>query len=133
MLTLLCIWNFRQFWWLDAEILTKYIKNAPKWFFPQFVTPKFFFQKSGSVTFVPLWCPKFMQKIRKTNERSLRYLKTHQQTNGQGRLLRTPSREPWVQNMKLDTYLMMISHECLKVAILAGRHFHKFYFLILEP
>ena len=27
--------------------------------------PKIFFQKSGSVTFVPLWCTNFMQKIRK--------------------------------------------------------------------
>ena len=26
---------------------------------------KIFFQKSGSVTFVPLWCTNFMQKIRK--------------------------------------------------------------------
>ena len=34
--------------------------------FPPFVTPpQDFFQKSSSVTFVPLWCPKFMQKIRK--------------------------------------------------------------------
>ena len=36
-----------------------------KWGFPPFVTPRNFFQKSGSVTFVPLWCPNFMQKIRK--------------------------------------------------------------------
>ena len=33
--------------------------------FPPFATPKIFFQKSGSVTFVPLWCTNFMQKIRK--------------------------------------------------------------------
>ena len=35
-----------------------------------------FFQKFGSVTFVPLWCPNFMQKLEKTNKQSLRYLKT---------------------------------------------------------
>ena len=33
--------------------------------FLPFVTPKIFFQKSGSVTFVTLWCSNFMQKIRK--------------------------------------------------------------------
>ena len=32
---------------------------------PPFVTPQDFFQKSGSATYVPLWCPNFMQKIRK--------------------------------------------------------------------
>ena len=47
----------------------------------------FFLQKSGSVTFVLLWYPNFMQKIRKTNERSLRFLKTD--THTQGQLLRT--------------------------------------------
>ena len=33
--------------------------------FPHLRPPKIFFQKSGSVTFVPLWCTDFMQKIRK--------------------------------------------------------------------
>ena len=33
--------------------------------FSPFVTPKNFFQKSGFVIFVPLWCTKFMQKIGK--------------------------------------------------------------------
>ena len=28
------------------------------------------FQKSGSVTFIPLWCPNFMQKLEKTNRQS---------------------------------------------------------------
>ena len=40
----------------------KYPKNVV---FPPFVTPQDFFQKSGSVTFVPLWCTNFMQKFRK--------------------------------------------------------------------
>ena len=44
------------------EIWTKNIKNAPKMgVFPHLWPPKIFFQKSGSVTFVPLWCPNFMQ------------------------------------------------------------------------
>ena len=33
--------------------------------FPHLRPPKIFFQKSGSVTFVPLWCTNFLQKIRK--------------------------------------------------------------------
>ena len=33
--------------------------------FPPINSPQDFFQKSGSVTFVPLWCPNFMHKIRK--------------------------------------------------------------------
>ena len=57
------------------------MKNAPKMgVFPHLWPPKILFQKSGSVTFVPLWCPNFMQKIRKTNERSLRYLKMDRRT-----------------------------------------------------
>ena len=40
-------------------------KMPQKWgFFPTCVPQDFFF-KSGSVTFVPLWYPNFMQKIRK--------------------------------------------------------------------
>ena len=39
----------------------KYPKNGV---FPPFVTPQDFFSKAGSVTFVPLWCPNFLQKIR---------------------------------------------------------------------
>ena len=47
------------------EIWTKNIKNAPKMgFFPHLQPPKIFFQKPGSVSFVPLWCTNFMQKIR---------------------------------------------------------------------
>ena len=48
------------------QIWAKNIKNAPKrGVFPHLWPPKIFFQKSGSVTFVPLWCTNFMQKIRK--------------------------------------------------------------------
>ena len=46
--------------------MDKNIKYTPKMgVFPHLWPPKIFFQKSGSVTFVPLWCPNFMQKIRK--------------------------------------------------------------------
>ena len=41
---------------------------------PQFVTPKTFL-KSSSVTFVALLCPNLMQKLEKTNKRSLIYSK----------------------------------------------------------
>ena len=54
----------------------KNIKNAPN-------IAKEFFQKSGYVTFVSLWCSNFMQKNRKTNERSLRYSKTDEKIFGQ--------------------------------------------------
>ena len=41
-------------------------KIARKWGFPPFVTPKdFFLQTSGSVTFVTVWCPNFLQKLEK--------------------------------------------------------------------
>ena len=59
--------------------------------------PQDFFSKSGSVTFVPLWCPKFIQKTTKTKERSPRYLKTDGRTHRLGQLLRTPSCKPGVQ------------------------------------
>ena len=79
------------------------IKNAPKLGFSPFVTPKIFFQKSGSVTFVSLWYLTSCKKIEKTNELSLRYSKTDHWpqttdrplTDRQGRLLRTPRINPW--------------------------------------
>ena len=71
--------------------------------FPHLWPPKIFFQKSGSVTFVPLWCPNFMQKIRKNQWAVSEIFKdglwtTDQRTDGQGRLLRTPSGKPGVKN-----------------------------------
>ena len=63
--------------------MDKNIKNAPKMeVFPHLWLPKILFQKSGSVIFVPLWWPNLMQKTRKTNKRSLRYLKTDGHTDG---------------------------------------------------
>ena len=57
--------------------MDKNIKHTPKWDFPPICDLlRLFFQKSGAVTFVPLWCPNFMQKLEKSNELSLRYLKT---------------------------------------------------------
>ena len=62
----------------------KHQKYPQKWGFSQICDPQDFFQKSGSVIFVLLWCPNFMQKIKKkTNGRSLRYLKTDGWTGGQ--------------------------------------------------
>ena len=58
--------KFQKLLLLDAEIWTKDISNAQKWEFSLICDPQdFFFQKSGSVTFVPLGCPNFMQKTRK--------------------------------------------------------------------
>ena len=78
--------------------MTKNHKKCPQnGGFSPMCDPKHFFQKSGSVTSVPLGCPNSMQKIKKTNERSLRYLKTDgPRKDGQGRLLRTPLGEPGV-------------------------------------
>ena len=71
----------------------KYPKNEG---FSPFVTLKIFFQKSGSVTFVPLWCSNFMQKIRK-NQRAVSKIFKDGLTEGQGRLPWTPSGKPGVQ------------------------------------
>ena len=63
-------------------------KNALKMVFPPFVTPQdFFFQKSGSVTFVPLCCSNFIQKIRKNQSTVSEIFKDGRrdgQTNGKG-------------------------------------------------
>ena len=50
------------------------IKNSKNMFFSPICDPqnffhhRIFFKKSGSLTFVHVWCPNFMQKIKKTNE-----------------------------------------------------------------
>ena len=43
-------------------LVTPHMDKKRQKCFPPLVTPPDFFQKSGSVTFVPLWCPNFMQK-----------------------------------------------------------------------
>ena len=79
----------------------KHQKCPQKEGFPPFATPYDFFQKSGSVTFVPLWCTNFMQKIRKILRAVSEIFKDgrtdHGPTDAQGRLLRTPSGKPGVQ------------------------------------
>ena len=50
-------------------------------------------------TFVPLWCFNFMQKIRKYQTVSW---DIYGRTNRQGRLLRTPSGKPRVQNVSQE-------------------------------
>ena len=103
------------------EIWTKNIKNAPKMgVFPHLRPPKIFFQKSGSVTFVPLWCTNFMQKIRKILRAVSEIFKdglrtTDGLTDGQGRLLRTPSGKPGVQNDFTKTFPTLTEASSTKV------------------
>ena len=61
--------------------MEKTSKMPPKCGASPFVPPKMFFQRLGSVTFVTLWCPNFMQKLEKTNGQSLRYFKTDTRTD----------------------------------------------------
>ena len=76
--------------------------------FPHLWSPRFFFQKSGTVTFVPLWCINLMQKIRNNLWTISEIFKDGYTdgptdgpgTNRQGWLLRTPSGEPGVQKCK---------------------------------
>ena len=92
------------------EIWTKNIKNAPKMgVFPHLRPPKIFFQKSGSVTFVPLWCTNFMQKIRKILRAVSEIFKDGLRTTDYYYGLRTDmgdyigplSGKPGVQNVKI--------------------------------
>ena len=107
-------------------------KIPPKWGFSPFVTPpKIFFQKSGSVTFVPLRCPNFMQKIRKKQWAVSKIFKdgrtdelTDRRTNGQGGLLWTPSGKPGVQNDKnslicINSFINPLIRRCEKSKILS--------------
>ena len=79
-------------------------KIPPKWgFSPICDPPRFFFKNQALSLLYPYGALTSCKKLEKTNERSLRYLKTdHGRTNGrtdhgQGQLLRTPSGEPRVQ------------------------------------
>ena len=77
----------------------KHQKCPKKGGFPPFATPHDLFFKNRALS---LLCPygalTLCKKIEKTNEQSLRYLKTDTQTGGQGLLLRTPSGKPGVEN-----------------------------------
>ena len=81
-------------------------KMPQKWgFSPICDPPRFFFKNRALSLLCPYGALTSCKKLDETNERSLRYLKTDhgptdQLTDGQGRLLRTPSGEPWVQNSK---------------------------------
>ena len=83
--------------------MDKKIKNTPKRVFPHF------FEKSGFVNFVPLWCPNFLQKIRKTNEQTLRYLKTDGH-NDKGQI----TKDPFGQTQGPKSNYQQFMHKFLK-------------------
>ena len=63
--------KFQNFLMTGSRDMSKNIKNAQKWGFSPSWDPKSCKtgiqqdEKSGSVTFVPIWCPYFMQKKQK--------------------------------------------------------------------
>ena len=71
----------------------KHQNIPPKSGFSSICDPQDFFSKIGLYGALTS-----CKKLEKTNEQSLRYLKTDTHTDGQGRLLRTPSGKPGVQN-----------------------------------
>ena len=99
MLSLLCIWNFRKF----NDWMQRYGQKTSK--MPQtgasspICDPKILFQNQALSFLYPCGALTSCKKLEKTNERSLRYLKTDIQTHWQGPLLRIPSGKPWVQNI----------------------------------
>ena len=99
----------------------KHQKCPTKVFFLQICHPQDFFQKSA---FVPLWCTKFMHKIRKilkavseifkdgprTDGRTDRPRTDGPTTDGHGWLHRTPTGKPGVQNVctsKLKFFIIL--------------------------
>ena len=99
MLSLIPIWHFRKFQWLDAEIWAKKIKKCPQnGGFSSLVTPKIFLENPALSLLYPYGTPTSCKKSEKTNEGSLKYSKTNGRTHGpQGWLLRTLLGKPWVQ------------------------------------
>ena len=97
------------------KIWTKNIKNAPKMgFFPHLRPPKIFFKNRALLLLCPYSVLTSCKKFEKSLERSLRYLKkdqlTGEPTDGQGRLLRTHSGKPGVQNkIFIQSYLMHLN------------------------
>ena len=75
--------------------------------FPHLRPPKIFFQKPGSVTFVPLWCTNFMQKIRKilraVSEIFKDGLRTDGRTTDMGDYIGPLSGKPGVQNNLMNS------------------------------
>ena len=95
------------------EIWTKNIKNALKrGVFPHLWPPMIFFKNRALSLLYPYGALTSCKKLEKTNERSLRYLKTdtrtHRRTDGrkdgQGQLLRTHSSKPGVQNISITNF-----------------------------
>ena len=65
--------KFQKILMTGCRDLDKKHKKCPQnGFFPQLVTPKIFFQKSGSVTSLHLWYFTFMQNFRKILKAILR-------------------------------------------------------------
>ena len=80
-------------------------KMPPKWGFSPICDPSRFFFKNWTQSLLYTYgALTSCKKLDKTNELSLRYLKTDthtdRRTHGQGRLLRTPTGKPGVQNSK---------------------------------
>ena len=78
-------------------------KIPRKWSFSQICDPpKIFFKNRALSLLYPYGALTSCKKLEKTNQRSLRYLKTDTHTDGRthwhGRLLRTPSGKPRLQN-----------------------------------
>ena len=81
-------------------------KMPQKWGVSPICDPPRFFFKNGALSLLyPYGALTSCKKLEKTNELSLEIFKdghthgwTHGRTHGQGRLLRTPSGEPGVQN-----------------------------------
>ena len=65
-LELIMYMKFQKFSMTGCRDMDKKYKNAPKMGVSPICDPQDFFQKSGSATFVPLWCPNFMHKTRKS-------------------------------------------------------------------
>ena len=75
----------------------KHKKCLLKWGFPTMCD---FLQKSGSASYIPLWCPNFMQNFRKllsSNNWSPSNSKKDRRRDRQGRLLKISSGKPRVQ------------------------------------
>ena len=76
------------------EIWTKNIKYAPKMgVFPHLGPPKIFFKNRALSLLYPCGALSSCEKLEKSLERSLRYLKTEQRTNGRTNGLK------WVNTM----------------------------------
>ena len=90
--------------------------------FPLLVTPQDFFRNQAVSLLYPYGALTSCKKLEKNNKRSLRYSKTDrrttdQRTDGQGRLLRTPSGKPKVQNGKMFHFSYRIFDKVLQFVV----------------